>query len=130
MSIKQGKPHLPGGEKIRFLLAGGFNTALTLAIYWLLLLAGISYFIAYTLSFALGTITSYSFNTCFVFRAPWSWRKLALFPSIQFANYLVGIAVVWVWVSILTLDARLAPVMAAIVVVPASFLMSRLLIKH
>lgn len=121
---------LPGGEKIRFLLAGGFNTALTLAIYWLLLLLGARYFVAYTLSFALGILSSYALNTYLVFRTSWSWRKLAVFPSVHLVNYLIGAAVVWTWVSALGFDPRVAPVVATVLVIPASFLMTRLLIKQ
>ena len=124
------KLRLPGGEKIRFLLAGGFNTALTLALYWLLLLLGARYLFAYTLSFVLGIFTSYVLNTYLVFRAPWSWRKLALFPSVHLVNYLIGATIVWLWVSGLGLNAEVAPIVATLIIIPASFLMTRLLIKR
>ena len=120
------KLRLPGGEKVRFLLAGGFNTVLTLALYWWLLLLGTRYLFAYTLSFMLGIFSSYALNTFLVFRAPWSWRKLALFPSVHLVNYLIGTAIVWFWVSGLELGAELAPIVATLIVIPASFLMTRL----
>lgn len=124
------KMRIPGGEKTRFLLAGGFNTALTLALYWLLLLFGAPYLYAYTSSFVLGIFTSYLLNTYLVFRTSWSWRKLALFPSVHLVNYLIGTAVVWSWVSRLGLSAEMAPIVATLVVIPASFVMTRFLIKR
>lgn len=121
---------LPGGEKTRYLLAGGFNTALTLGIYWLLLFIDVRYIFAYSVSFVLGIFTSYALNTYLVFYRSWSWRKLSIFPSVHLVNYLIGTIVVWTWVSLFHFDAKTAPIVATLLIIPASFIMTRKLIKH
>ena len=46
-------------EVVRFLLAGGFNTGLTYALYLLLLWFGVSYPVALTIDYAVGIPLSY-----------------------------------------------------------------------
>ena len=115
-------------EMIRFLVGGGANTALSLAIYWMLLgLTG--YPVAYTLAFAAGILSGFAINTFFVFRTRWSWRKLFAFPLVHAANYACGLFVVWACVQLAGVDARVAPVIAIAVTLPLNFLLSRRLIR-
>ena len=116
-------------EVVRFLAGGGANTLLTLACYWMLLHL-LPYGAAYTLSFALGIMSSYAINTWFVFRQPWSWAKLLAFPLVHLVNYLAGMAVIWLLIERLGVDARIAPVAAIIATLPLNFLMTRRLVKH
>lgn len=115
-------------EAVRFILAGGINTLLTLALYWLLL-AWLEYRLAYTASFAAGIISGFALNTYVVFRVPWSWVRLLAFPSVHAVNYVVGLAIVWVGVRVFGIDERIAPVVAAVAIVPLNFLMTRYAVK-
>ena len=116
-------------QAIRFIVGGGANTLLSYVIYWLLLL-WMSYPIAYTISYAVGILTGFGINTRFVFRVPWSWRKLAAFPLLQFVNYLLGLATVTLCVRYIGIDARLAPIVATVIVLPVNFLLTRALMRH
>lgn len=116
-------------EIVRFLVGGGFNTLLSYVIYWLLL-RWLNYTFAYTISFATAVVTGFAINTGFVFRSPWSWRKLATFPLIQMLNYLIGLSTVTVCIRYLGIDARIAPVLATVVVLPVNFLLTRALIRQ
>jgi len=115
-------------EALRFLVGGGVNTLLSLVYYWALLYL-MPYGAAYTVSFALGILSSYAINTLFVFRTHWSWRRLMAFPLVHLVNYGVGLAVVWASVSLLGLDERVAPLVAIAVTLPLNFLLSRWLIR-
>lgn len=115
-------------EALRFLIGGGVNTLLSLGCYWALLYV-LPYGAAYTLSFALGILSSYAINTLFVFRTPWSWRRLMAFPLVHLINYGAGLAVVWASVSLWGVDERLAPVLAIAATLPLNFLLSRWLIR-
>lgn len=121
------KSGLPG-ESLRFLLGGGFNTLLTYLFYWALL-GWLSYGVSYTVSYAAGILTGFAINTWFVFRCPWSWKKLAAFPLLHLCNYALGLAFVFVSVRWFLLDARFAPLVAMVVLLPCNFLLTRLLLR-
>lgn len=115
-------------EIFRFIIAGGLNTLLTLALYWLLL-AWVEYWLAYTASFMAGIVSGFALNTYVVFRVPWSWVRLLAFPSVHAVNYVVGLAIVWLSIRIFGIDERVAPVVAAVAIIPLNFLMTRFVIK-
>lgn len=115
-------------EILRFIFAGGINTLLTLALYWLLL-TWLEYRLAYTVSFAAGIISGFTLNTCVVFRVPWSWIRLLAFPSVHAVNYMAGLAIVWLSVRVFAIDERIAPVVAVVAIIPLNFLMTRLVVK-
>lgn len=60
---------------LRFLISGGFNTAITYAIY-LMLLMFFPYKTSYTVSFASGIVIAYSLSRYFVFK-----KRRGLNPS-------------------------------------------------
>lgn len=115
-------------EALRFLIGGGLNTLLSYAIYWLLL-PWLSYPFAYTLSYAAAILTGFAINTWFVFRTPWSWRKLAAFPLVQLLNYLLGLGAVTACIRYVGIDVRMAPVLATLIVLPVNFLLTRGLLR-
>lgn len=115
-------------EALRFLVGGGVNTLLSYAIYWLLL-PWLNYSIAYTVCYAATVLTGFAINTRFVFRIPWSWRKLAAFPLLQLLNYLLGLGTVTICIRYVGIDARVAPVLATVIVLPANFLLTRGLMR-
>jgi hypothetical protein len=92
-------------EFILFLLAGGINTALTYGLYLLLLLV-MSYPFAYTGSYVAGIFLSYYLNARFVFREPLSLAKALKYPN-----------------------KKIAPLVIVVVTVPATFVMSRYIIR-
>lgn len=116
-------------EAVRFIIGGSVNTLLSYAVYWLLLL-WLSYPYAYTISFAAAILTGFAINTHFVFCAKWSWRKLAAFPFIQALSYGLGLATITISVRCLGIDTRLAPLVATTVVIPATFILTRTLMRH
>lgn len=109
---------------VRFLLGGGLNTALTYLLYLALLLI-FEYWAAYTISYVFGIVLSYLINRKLVFRTAHSWTSALLFPAIYIVQYLLGLAVVHVWVKILDLPAPLAPLVAVAVTLPVTFVLSR-----
>jgi len=114
------------GAFARFLLSGGFNTAVTYALY-LALLPFLSYRVSYTIAFAGGIVLAYALNRLFVFRAKGTLLTLCLFPLVYILQYGVGLAVVSLWVEWLHGMEWLAPAVAIFVTVPLTFLLCRLL---
>lgn len=115
-------------EALRFLVGGGLNTLLSYAIYWLLL-PWLNYSVAYTVSYAAAILTGFAINSRLVFRIPWSWRKLVAFPLLQLVNYLLGLAAITLCIRFFGVDARIAPVLATIIVLPTNFLLTRGLMR-
>lgn len=116
-------------EVLRFLVGGGFNTLLSYAVYWLLLL-WLNYATAYTISYAAAILTGFAINTWFVFRTKWSWHRLAAFPILQLINYVMGLGTVALCIRVVGIDARLAPVVATAIVLPFNFVFVRGLMRY
>jgi putative flippase GtrA len=112
------------GAPVRFILAGAFNTAVTLVLY-VALLAFLPHPVAYTVTFAAGVVLSYLLNRSYVFRSAGGVATMLLFPMVYVVQYLVGLLVVLVWVDLLILPAALASIAAVIVTLPITYALLR-----
>ena len=116
------------GEALRFLLAGAFNTAATYGLY-LLALQVMPYRVAYTATYAIGIVLGYAVNTLFVFRAPWSWKRMLAYPLVYVLQYGVGLLCLTLLVERGWVSDRIAPLLVVVVTLPLTFVASRYLIK-
>lgn len=114
--------HRGGG--LRFLLAGGLNTAVTYLIY-LALLRLTSYQISYAIAFTCGIGISYVLGRAFVFKVHRGYRSVLMLPLVYLIQYAVGAAVVWAWVAMLHQPAMLAPAVAILVTLPLTYFLSK-----
>lgn len=109
----------------RFLVSGGLNTVLTYGFY-LLLLQAMSYWAAYSVSFVTGIGLAYFLNRVFVFqqhRGAISWFGLPVIYGIQYG---AGVALLWIWVSVLGFDARVGPLAVIALTMPLTFFLMRM----
>ncbi|WP_245217795.1 GtrA family protein [Pseudomonas eucalypticola] len=111
---------------IRFLMSGGFNTALTYAIY-LLLLNLTSYQVSYSVAYGTGILIAFLLNRFFVFKTHQGLRSILLFPLVYVAQYLASLGILWVWIDQLHLDARLGPLAAIVLTIPLTYGLSKLI---
>lgn len=116
---------------MRFLLAGGANTLITYAVYlgalWFL---EWRYTYSYTLAYALGLVLAYVLNRHFVFKSHRGWWSVLLLPVIYVAQYVLGLFIVWLWVSQLGGWPELAPLAAIAGSLPVTFLLSKWLFAN
>ncbi|GAA3381385.1 GtrA family protein [Streptomyces racemochromogenes] len=112
------------GQILRFALVGGVNTGTFFGIY-LLLHPWMPYFAAYTLAFVLSMIGSFFMNTYFTYRTRPTWKKFLLFPLTNVTNYVIQSAGLYALVTWAAMDTRIAPLVAAVVAIPFTFLLSR-----
>ena len=112
------------GAPVRFILAGAFNTAVTLALY-VTLLAFLPHPVAYTTTFVAGVMLSYVLNRFFVFRSVGGVATILLFPMVYVVQYLVGLLVVLMWVDLLRLPTVLASIAAVVVTLPITYALLR-----
>jgi putative flippase GtrA len=108
----------------RFLVSGGFNTALTYGIYLILLIA-LPYKASYTISYLIGIILAYILNRFFVFNSHRGMQSALLLPLIYGFQYVLSMLILWCWVEKFGLDEKLAPLAAIIMTIPITYLFSK-----
>jgi putative flippase GtrA len=115
------------GRIVRFALVGVFNTA---SYYGLYLLFGLllPYLAAHVVASVLSMIGSFFLNCYFTFRTPPTWRKFLLFPLSNATNFVVTTVGLYVLVQFFGVDERIAPLLAASVAIPVTFLVAQLVL--
>ena len=113
---------------VRFLIAGGLNTALTYALY-LLLLRFWDYLPAYSAAYVVGILLSYFLNASFVFRIRPTTSKLLKFPLVYLAQYATGAAILWICVEWFGVPRELGLVFSIAASVPITFLAARVVLQ-
>ncbi len=108
---------------LRFAVVGGVNT-LTFYACYLVLHPWLPYFAAYTIAFLFSMVGSFFLNTYFTYRTRPSWKKFLLFPLTQVTNYVVQSAGLVVLVNWCGLGTRIAPLLAAVLAIPFTYLVS------
>lgn len=111
---------------LRFLISGGFNTAITYAIY-LMLLMFFPYKTSYTVSFASGIVIAYSLSRYFVFKKETGFKSKFLFPFIYAIQYSLGLAIVWFSVEHLGIPETIAPIISICLTIPVTYFLTKIL---
>ncbi|MCX5407271.1 GtrA family protein [Streptomyces sp. NBC_00335] len=112
------------GQIVRFGLVGAVNTG-TFYVLYLLLHPWMPYFAAYSLAFVLAMVGSFFMNTYFTYRTRPTWKKFLLFPLTNVTNFVVQSAGLYALVSWAGMNTKIAPLVAAVVAIPFTFVISR-----
>lgn len=112
------------GTGLRFLIAGGLNTAVTYLMY-LGLLQVTTIQISYAIAFVSGIGISYLLGRIFVFKTHQGYRSALMLPLVYLLQYVTGAAVVWAWVDLLSQHPAFAPAIAIVVTLPITYLLSK-----
>ena len=112
-------------EQARFVAAGAVNTVLSYILY-VVLFQVIAYRAAFTLAYVAGIVSSYFLNARFVFRRAPTWRTVARFPLVYVVQYASSLVLVTAAVQWLAIPEWAAPLAALVVVVPITYVLSRL----
>jgi putative flippase GtrA len=110
----------------RFLVVGASNTLLTLAVYALLLAAGLPYLAALAPAYGLGALNGYTLNRAWTFRAG-AFRGVALarYVLVQAAGLALNAALLAVLVRDLGADELLGQALVLPVVTGVLFVVNR-----
>lgn len=113
---------------VRYGLVGVANAATYYAAY-LLAHPRAGYLLAHVLGLGVAMVVSFFLNCRFTFRVRPTWLRFLLYPASQSVN-IVATTVGVVALVTLGTDERLAPLLAAALALPVSFLAARLLIAR
>lgn len=119
---------LPVGELLRFALVGLANTVVYYVFYRLGLLA-LPYLAAHLIAWAISFVFSFYLNCWFTYRVRPTWKRFAMFPAsaatnVGFSTFGTVLLVEWVGIS-----EKVAPLIAGILAIPVTFLVSRWALK-
>lgn len=109
---------------LRFALVGVVNTG-TYYVFYRLLCLWLPYLAGHVVATLLSMVGSFFLNVRFTYRTRPTWRKFLLFPLTNATNLVLTTAGVYVMVSALGMDARVAPLLAAAGAIPVTYLVSR-----
>ena len=118
------KPTAISFQAIRFVGTGAANTIFSLALYQGLVFV-FPYKVSYTLAFAAGIAFAILANSKVVFSTELTLIKVLRFTLTYIALYIVGVLMTILLVEYSNFSERLAPLMAAGVLLPISFFGSR-----
>lgn len=107
----------------RFVVSGALNSVLTYGLY-LLLLRTLAYQWSYSLAYVAGIALAYGLQRFFVFQRPGRAMAPLLVAMVYGLQYLLGLAVVWLWSSVWGLPQTLAPLAAMALAVPVGYVLN------
>lgn len=114
---------------LRFLASGGLNTAVTWAIYAVLLQV-MPYRWSYTIAYVLGIALAYVLYRYYVFRERAGRFGPLWVAMIYLFQYVLGIALVTLWVQTLRQPPVWAPIFAIVLSLPVTYLLNRLVFRR
>jgi len=110
---------------LRFIVAGGVNTAVTYALF-VALERLLPYLVAYAIAYAVGIGLSYLFNTGYVFRVRQRWTTALRYPLVYVAQFALGSAVMAILVEAFGVPPAIAALVAIAASIPFTFVASRI----
>lgn len=112
---------------VRFAIVGVANTA-SYYLCYLLLRELMPYLVAHLIAFVLSMIGSFFLNCYFTFRQRPTWRRFLLFPLSTMTNFVVTTVGLYLLVRFAGMDERIAPLVAASVAIPVTFVVTKLIL--
>lgn len=110
---------------LRFVVVGVINTFNYYVIYLLLLYMGLPYIAGHSIAFGLSMIGSFYLNCYFTYKTKPSLKKFFQFPLTYVVNYSVTTLSLFVLVDLLHLNLFVAPIIASILPIPFTYLISK-----
>jgi len=110
---------------IKFIIVGFINTFNYYLLYLLLMYFNNPYLISHSLAFAISMIGSFYLNCYFTYKTKPTLKKFFQFPLTYVVNYTVTTFSLFLLIDIINLNEFIAPLIAAILPIPFTFIVSR-----
>ena len=111
----------------RFVVVGVINTGVYYGAYLLLNLV-LPYLAAHLLAIFVAMVIAFFLHTYWTFQTKPTWKKFAMFPLTNLSNYLIQTFGLALFVETFHLSEEIAPLVAAVVAIPVTFVLSRMLL--
>ena len=109
---------------IRFIILGVINTILTYFLY-LILLFLLPYVWAYSITYLFGLTISYFLSSYWVFKKNIAIKSGMYFLIYHLSNYLVNIMALWIFIDLIGLSEKIAPLITISLLTPIFYLISK-----
>lgn len=113
---------------VKFGLVGVSNAIVLLAVYYVLLYLHVHYIVAYAIGFVLSVLNAYFWNNQYVFKQARStfWYKLLKCYVSYITTFVISTILLYLWVDILSLSDKVAPIINICITTPINFIMNKL----
>ena len=119
------------GEIFRFVIVGFINTFNYYALYLLFtVLFSFYYMWSHLIAFIVSMIGSFFLNTYFTYKTKPSLKKFFQFPFTYVVNVTITTSTLYVLVDLLKFNNRIAPLLASLLAIPFTFVVSRKILKQ
>ena len=109
---------------IRFIILGLINTTLTYFLY-LIFLFLLPYVWAFSITYLFGLTISYFLSSYWVFKKNIAIKSGMYFLIYHLSNYLVNIMALWIFIDLIGLSEKIAPLIAIALLTPIFYLISK-----
>ena len=113
---------------LRYALVGVVNAA-TYYVVYLAVLGEVGYLTAHIVGLGAAMVVSFFLNCRVTFRVRPTWQRFVLYPASQAVN-IAATTIGVVGLVTLGVDERIAPLVAAVLAVPASFVAARFVLSR
>lgn len=113
----------------RFGFVGITNTLVFYCFYLIFLKLNIFYLTSYTIAFIISMVGSYFMNCFFTFKTKPTLIKFIKFPVTVLANFIISTITIIILVSYFKVDKSYAAIFAAILPIPITYFVTRLVLK-
>lgn len=113
---------------MKFVIVGFINTVLSLIIYYILVWFEIPYYIATITGYIGSSIIGYFLNKIWVFQAKKISAKNSLikYYIVYGTALLLNLFCMHLWIQILNIDKKIAPILTLCITIPYNFILSKL----
>lgn len=118
------------GEVLRFIIVGFMNTGNYYILYLIFLhLFHWNYMLSHILAFLISMVGSFFLNSYFTYKTKPTWKKFMQFPLTYVVNISVTTASIYILVDVLQLNETISPLLASLIAIPFTFLISKKILK-
>lgn len=118
------------GEVLRFIIVGFMNTGNYYLLYLLFLhIFSWNYMLSHILAFLISMVGSFFLNSYFTYKTKPTWKKFMQFPLTYVVNISVTTASIYILVDVLGLNETVSPLLASLIAIPFTFLISKKILK-
>ena len=111
---------------VKFGLVGVSNTLISLAIYYGLIAIRANYLFASYAGYIISSVSGYLFNKLWVFKNGKAVKEsIVKYYIVYISSLIINMVSMYVWVDILLISSKVAPILTLCITVPYNYLLSK-----